>query len=218
MEGLARPLGGERPLVRARPESARSSRKGTRRERRQAGSVEFVIDLAPWRNDRNPAAAALPLPSRAANTKLAHPRGSPPHRRRGRPRWPGLPMPRARRRWPRSTTSSSGRSLRRLGVAPQNVDDAAQKVFVLAAEKVAKVAPGSERPFLFQTAVRVAMSIRRTYGQRREAMIGEALDTIADPAPLPDAKADEMERREVPGRAARCVDDGPSYRLRSLRD
>jgi RNA polymerase sigma-70 factor (ECF subfamily) len=87
------------------------------------------------------------------------------------------------------------RSLRRLGVAPQSVDDAAQKVFVVASEKVARIAPGSERPFLFQTAVRVAMSIRRTLGQRREAMIGEALDTIADPAPLPDANAEEIERR-----------------------
>jgi RNA polymerase sigma-70 factor (ECF subfamily) len=87
------------------------------------------------------------------------------------------------------------RSLRRLGVAEQAVDDATQQVFVLAAEKVAVIVPGCERPFLFQTAVRVAMSIRRTFGQRREAMIGEELDEILDPAPLPDATADKMQLR-----------------------
>jgi len=87
------------------------------------------------------------------------------------------------------------RSLRRLGVNPQSVDDAAQQVFVLASEKAARILPGSERPFLFQTAVRVAMSIRRTFGQRREAMIGDELEAIADPAPLPDANADEKQRR-----------------------
>jgi RNA polymerase sigma-70 factor (ECF subfamily) len=87
------------------------------------------------------------------------------------------------------------RSLRRLGVQPQAVDDAAQQVFVLAAEKVARIAPGSERPYLFQTAVRVAMSIRRTYAQRRESMLGDALDEMADPAPLPDARAELVQQR-----------------------
>jgi RNA polymerase sigma-70 factor, ECF subfamily len=87
------------------------------------------------------------------------------------------------------------RSLRRIGVAEQAVDDAAQQVFVLAAEKVARIAPGSERPFLFQTAMRVAMAVRRTYAQRREAMVGEDLEEIVDPAPLPDVTAEEQQRR-----------------------
>jgi RNA polymerase sigma-70 factor (ECF subfamily) len=88
------------------------------------------------------------------------------------------------------------RSLRRLGVAEQAVDDATQQVFVLAAEKMARIAPDCERPFLFQTALRVAMSIRRTYAQRREAMMGDDLETIADPAPLPDASAEARQRRQ----------------------
>jgi RNA polymerase sigma-70 factor (ECF subfamily) len=92
------------------------------------------------------------------------------------------------------------RSLRRLGVEAQSVDDAAQQVFVLAAEKVACIAPGSERPFLFQTAVRVAMSIRRRYAQRREAMVGEGLDKIADASPLPDARAELLQQRK-------CLDE-----------
>src|SRR5215469_16258503 len=86
------------------------------------------------------------------------------------------------------------RSLRRLGVAEQAVDDAAQQVFMLAVEKVSRIAPGSERPFLFQTAVRVAMSVRRNHARRREATIPE-LDVLVGPSPLPDALAQEAQRR-----------------------
>jgi len=87
------------------------------------------------------------------------------------------------------------RSLRRLGVAEQAVDDAAQQVFLLASEKVDRITLGCERAFLFQTAVRVAMSVRRDFAQRREAMMGDDLDGIADSAPLPDAIAEEVQRR-----------------------
>jgi RNA polymerase sigma-70 factor (ECF subfamily) len=87
------------------------------------------------------------------------------------------------------------RSLRRLGVAEQGTDDAAQLVFVRAAEKIAWIAPGCERSFLFQTALRVAMSVRRTYAQRREAMLGDELEEIVDPAPLPDDAAGRAQLR-----------------------
>jgi RNA polymerase sigma-70 factor (ECF subfamily) len=89
------------------------------------------------------------------------------------------------------------RSVRRLGVAPQATDDAVQQVFVLVLQKLASIEPGCERPFLFQTALRVALSVRRNYAQRREAMIGEGLEDIADPAQLPDAAAEQQERRMV---------------------
>ena len=87
------------------------------------------------------------------------------------------------------------RSLRRLGVAEQGTDDAAQLVFMRAAEKIAWIVPGCERAFLFQTALRVAMSVRRTYAQRREAMVGEQLEEIVDPAPLPDETATQLQLR-----------------------
>jgi RNA polymerase sigma-70 factor, ECF subfamily len=87
------------------------------------------------------------------------------------------------------------RSLRRLGVAEQAVDDATQQVFVLATEKVARIAPGSERGFLFQTAIRIAMSVRRNYAQRREAMEEDQFDEMADPAPLPDVSAELQQQR-----------------------
>jgi RNA polymerase sigma-70 factor (ECF subfamily) len=87
------------------------------------------------------------------------------------------------------------RSLRRLGVAEQGTDDAAQLVFMRAAEKIAWIVPGCERAVLFQTGLRVAMSVRRTYAQRREAMVGEQLDEIVDPAPLPDEAATQLQLR-----------------------
>jgi RNA polymerase sigma-70 factor (ECF subfamily) len=87
------------------------------------------------------------------------------------------------------------RSLRRLGVAEQAVGDAAQQVFVRAAEKSAWIVPGCERAFLFQTALRTAMAIRRTYAQRREAMVGEEINELVDAAPLPDALAEKRRFR-----------------------
>jgi RNA polymerase sigma-70 factor (ECF subfamily) len=89
------------------------------------------------------------------------------------------------------------RSLRRLGVAEQAVDDAAQQVFVLAAAKLDSIAPGSERAFLFQTALRVAMSLRRDFARRREAMVGDVLEEIPDPGLLPDAAAEVQQRRAI---------------------
>jgi RNA polymerase sigma-70 factor (ECF subfamily) len=87
------------------------------------------------------------------------------------------------------------RSLRRLGVAEQATDDAAQLVFVKAAEKISWIVPGCERAFLFQTALRVAMGVRRTYAQRREAMVGDQLEEIVDPAPLPDEAVGNVQLR-----------------------
>lgn len=89
------------------------------------------------------------------------------------------------------------RSLRRLGIAEQGVDDAAQQVFVLAAEKIAVIEPGRERAFLFQTALRIAMAVRRNCARRREAMLAEEMDDFVDPRPLPDALAEAARRRRA---------------------
>jgi RNA polymerase sigma-70 factor (ECF subfamily) len=58
------------------------------------------------------------------------------------------------------------RCLRRLGVQPTHaVDDAAQRVFEIAASKRTRIVPGMERAFLFRTALLVAAEERRA--QRR---------------------------------------------------
>src|SRR5437868_4819473 len=60
------------------------------------------------------------------------------------------------------------RSLRGLGVPSGNVDDAAQQVFWIAAQKLDVIATGSERAFLFSTARGVAANARRARARSRE--------------------------------------------------
>jgi RNA polymerase sigma-70 factor (ECF subfamily) len=78
------------------------------------------------------------------------------------------------------------RSLRRLGLDPDTADDTAQKVFMVASRKLEMIAEGSERAFLFSTAMRVASETRRSAARRLEVR-----DEGADPAD-PGPRADEM--------------------------
>jgi RNA polymerase sigma-70 factor (ECF subfamily) len=91
------------------------------------------------------------------------------------------------------------RSLRRLGVAPGDTDDAAQQVFVTAARKLARIRPGCERSFLFQTALRTAADHRRTHRRRREAAASEDLDgdQVADDAPTAEDVVDLRRARRT---------------------
>jgi RNA polymerase sigma-70 factor (ECF subfamily) len=54
------------------------------------------------------------------------------------------------------------RLVRRLGLSRGSADDAAQHVFLVAAERVDDIKQGSERAFLFGTALRVARSVSRS--------------------------------------------------------
>lgn len=60
------------------------------------------------------------------------------------------------------------RSLRRFGLDEHRADDAAQQVFVVASRKLDAIVAGSERSFLFGTAIRVASDVRRSAAYRRE--------------------------------------------------
>jgi RNA polymerase sigma-70 factor (ECF subfamily) len=70
------------------------------------------------------------------------------------------------------------RALRRLGVDAREADDAAQHVFLTVSRKIDAIRPGSERPFLFQTAIRVASDHRRARRRRREADGADAADEL----------------------------------------
>ncbi|TMQ11809.1 MAG: sigma-70 family RNA polymerase sigma factor [Deltaproteobacteria bacterium] len=74
------------------------------------------------------------------------------------------------------------RSVRRLGVAPDAVDDAAQEVFVVASRKLDVIEAGKEKAFLFGTAVRVASDTRRALQRRRQAPTPEHEPVDAGPA------------------------------------
>jgi RNA polymerase sigma-70 factor (ECF subfamily) len=85
------------------------------------------------------------------------------------------------------------RSLRRLGVPPVAVDDAAQQVFEVASRRLSDIEPGRERAFLFKTALLVAAEGRRSAARRRELHPDSAVEELADPAPTPE-EANEWAR------------------------
>jgi RNA polymerase sigma-70 factor (ECF subfamily) len=60
------------------------------------------------------------------------------------------------------------RSVRRLGVPEADADDAVQQVFIVASRRLASITEGSERAFLFGTALRVASHARRAAKRRGE--------------------------------------------------
>lgn len=88
------------------------------------------------------------------------------------------------------------RSVRRLGVAPDAVDDAAQEVFVVASRKLDAIERGKEKAFLFGTAIRVASDSRRAVQRRRQAPADEDLDPVDTGPPL-DELVDQKRAREV---------------------
>jgi len=86
------------------------------------------------------------------------------------------------------------RSLRRLGVPDPDVDDACQQVFLVAHRRLAEIAPGSERSFLFQTALRVAADWRRAHKRRAEQAGMDVLD-VPDAAANPEELMDRRRAR-----------------------
>jgi RNA polymerase sigma-70 factor (ECF subfamily) len=88
------------------------------------------------------------------------------------------------------------RILRRLGVLPQNVDDAAQQVFFVAARKIESIDPTRERAFLLGTALRIAAEARRSGARRREDL-SDGLDAHSSPSPSPEQTVQRRESLEA---------------------
>ena len=86
------------------------------------------------------------------------------------------------------------RLVRRLGLPPDAADDAAQQVFLVAAERLDDIAPESERAFVFGTALRVARTVGRKLGRELHGADG---DQNASPLPRPDELADQKRAREL---------------------
>ena len=85
------------------------------------------------------------------------------------------------------------RSLRRLGVPREAADDATQQVFLVAARRMHEITEGKERAFLFQSAMRVAMEVRREIvtSRGRTEPDEDALFERPDPALRPDDAVDQ---------------------------
>jgi RNA polymerase sigma-70 factor (ECF subfamily) len=89
------------------------------------------------------------------------------------------------------------RCLRRFGVGPDHaVDDAAQRVFEIAAQKRHRIVPGSERAFLFKTALLVAVEESRARRRAaREQPDEVALGRARSETPRPDEALEAREWR-----------------------
>src|SRR5262249_20419469 len=87
------------------------------------------------------------------------------------------------------------RTLRRLGVPDAHTDDAAQRVFVVAARRLDEVMIGHERRYLCGIAARVASEVRRRDPARRETNGEETFAMLADDAPGPEETLLEDEAR-----------------------
>jgi RNA polymerase sigma-70 factor (ECF subfamily) len=98
------------------------------------------------------------------------------------------------------------RTLRGLGVPASGADDAAQQVFLVAAQKLDGIAMGSERSFLFSTARGIASNVRRSRARSREQYDEDSMATRADHGPNPEQLASAGEARAV---LERLLDEFP---------
>jgi len=87
------------------------------------------------------------------------------------------------------------RTLRRLGVHPGAVDDAAQQVFLTTSHRLDLVPADKERAFLMGVAVRTASNARRTQTRRREDPADDE-EPAAEPGSTPEDLLDWKQRRE----------------------
>jgi RNA polymerase sigma-70 factor (ECF subfamily) len=89
------------------------------------------------------------------------------------------------------------RLLRRLGLSPGGADDAAQHVFLVAVERLADIKLGSERAFLFGTALRVARSQSRS---DRRWVLEEDMDFRRSETGRPEELVDHQRAIDLMGR------------------
>jgi len=101
------------------------------------------------------------------------------------------------RRWVEEHFDFIWRSLRRLGVSPGNVDDAAQRVFWIASRKAQAMDIDNERSFLFAIALRVASDERRGARRRPEVAVDTRQEEPRDHAPSPDELLEQRQARAL---------------------
>jgi RNA polymerase sigma-70 factor (ECF subfamily) len=87
------------------------------------------------------------------------------------------------------------RLLRRLGLPEEDADDGAQQVFLVASRRVSVMKAGSERSFLFGTALRVASRMRKQRAKLAHLDL-EAVAAHHDPTLRPDELAERTRARE----------------------
>jgi RNA polymerase sigma-70 factor (ECF subfamily) len=97
------------------------------------------------------------------------------------------PAPSARREaFVREHFAYAWRVCRRLGLAPADADDAAQRALWTALERLDDIRPGSERAFLYRVVAHVVSKQRRAGARRREEIVA-GFDQASDPGADPEA-------------------------------
>lgn len=86
------------------------------------------------------------------------------------------------------------RTIRRLGVSPDAIDDAAQEVFIVASRRLGEIEPSKEKSFLYGTTIRVASTARRAHGRRLR--VAEEAPALTD-SPRPDELLDQKRARAM---------------------
>jgi RNA polymerase sigma-70 factor, ECF subfamily len=89
------------------------------------------------------------------------------------------------------------RLLRRLGVRPAQLDDAAQEVFWIAARRLADIQPGKGQAFLYGVALRVAAQETRRQRQAEPIADLEAVPRLRDLEPSPEEQLERRQAREL---------------------
>jgi RNA polymerase sigma-70 factor, ECF subfamily len=89
------------------------------------------------------------------------------------------------------------RLLRRFGVPPSQLDDAAQEVFWVAVRRLGDVQPGRERAFLYGVALRIASNLHRRREQAATVAELDAMNQLADHRPSPEQELEQARAREL---------------------
>lgn len=89
------------------------------------------------------------------------------------------------------------RTLRRLGLEPEAAADATQQAFLIAAERLNDIREGSERAFLFGTALRLAKTAFRTM---RRFQLEDDMDVRPDPGLRAEQLAEVRRARDLADR------------------
>jgi len=89
------------------------------------------------------------------------------------------------------------RLVRRLGLRPSDADDATQRVLFTAVQRIDDIEPGSERGFLYRTAVRVAFKLHSSKERQQKLEGLEAASSLPDPTPTPEDLLDQQRARAL---------------------
>jgi len=100
------------------------------------------------------------------------------------------------------------RFVRRLGIPEGDVEDVVQRALLVFAQRSAEVKAGSERSFLFSTALRVASEARKQRARSKEQLTAtDAELDVVDPSPTPDAELHQRRMRRLLDEALAMLSD-----------